>query len=137
LVSDLPSKAYAPRGVGLHPHEVLGAPEGVERDGEPRGGHPEDVVRVQRAARVLHDVAHDLRDPEGVEEQQDVLEQAVQPVHDQDAAQQEAVCRRGENGAFRTGHIEEEIGVCGKPGTLRKMESLRLWLTLRQSEVAS
>lgn len=89
---DLPSKAYAPRGVGLHPHEVLGAPERVERDGEPRGGYPKDVVRVQRAARVLHDIAHDLRDPEGVEEQQDVLEQAVQPVHDQDAAQQEAVC---------------------------------------------
>jgi hypothetical protein len=37
--------------------------ERVERDGEPRGGHPEDVVRVQQAAHVLHDVAHDLRDP--------------------------------------------------------------------------
>lgn len=81
----------APSAVGLDPHEVVWAPEYVERHGEASQSHSHDVVRVQRLPRVSHHVRHYLRHPERVHHHDDESQVVVELVHHQNASQENPV----------------------------------------------
>ena len=93
----------APHRAGLHAHEVPRAAKDVERYGEAGQRYADDVVQVERAAGVADDGGDDLRDPEGVEEEEEQAQRGAEAVDEEDAAEKEAVCGR-------SGPCEEEKG---------------------------
>lgn len=88
-------KTKTPPQIGLDAHEVMWTAEGVQRNRQSCHGNAHNVVRVEWFPRVTDHIGYDLRDPKGVEEQEDVAKHIMKLVHYQYATQQETICING------------------------------------------
>mmetsp|Transcript_41127 Transcript_41127/g.97718 ORF Transcript_41127/g.97718 Transcript_41127/m.97718 type:complete len:368 (-) Transcript_41127:1409-2512(-) len=103
LEGDPQHEAAAEGGVGLDAQHVLRAAEEVQRQQEPRGAHPEHKHGPERLPHVGADAVDDLRDPEAVQDEDDVAHPPLELVGKEDDQQERPVEPRVEDGQLAVG----------------------------------